>query len=285
MRRNRSLAVLALLLGGVPCHVSASTAYTRVGEANEFRNKGDSISFSLSFAPNAQQAGSVPVSMPQPGSGANWNSRDASRQFVFQATASGGGAYVGDTATTSAPVLPDGSTWSGTYLATPIKTGSPVTARFYTGPTSGVLMESRAVSMLWGSLSADDNFSVGTKNGISTGSISILGSDVLAAASAMGMGNLSGLSVYLTVNAISSSNLTFMAAYSGGATAMEFVPLEFSTASIASSSVTIPASGSGDGEPAEAPAPVLGTTSAGGLIALGLLGLLRPRRRRAATVA
>lgn len=312
MRSRRITMLTALVASSMALAVSAQAA-SQVGQTNQFLTSDRNFSFSLSLAPisGGTQAISLPqydarVSTSRPANGAHsptsrsYSLSDGTKVWDYldgESATNLAGVFVGDSALTQAPVSAPGTGYAGAYLATVGTNSRYASHLWFTGGTNSTTVI-KSMNILWGSVEASNLFAI--DSAASAGFSSISGAEILAAASALGIGGGIGgsQSYYVTINAQPGKGFYSTFGYTGAGTAFEYATLSVSKAeanyaardsySLAGPSgigFSPASSDAGAGTaPQGAPAPVVGATSLGGLLSLGMLGGvgLRSRRRNAA---
>lgn len=282
-----SLAFLAM--------ATAQAAPTQVGSTNEFLLSGGGVSFSLSLVPTSPADGLLALPAMEPsktqGLQPSYALRDPGGTFYFRSsydTGWGGsfaGAYPMGSGGGVSPVGADGAPYPGTYIAVgngPSSGGAASIQNSFTiAPNGGSLGNAklRHMSLLWGSVEASNRLNLGATGW------TITGADILAAAQSLGIAGGNRGSFYVSINALNGHTFSYVNTASGGlSTTMEYVILGVSrTGNYYPASVS--AAPGFEGTPVEAPAPTLGATPLGTLLALSLIawGLRAGRVRHASS--
>ena len=280
MKSAALAAIVALALAGPS--PEALAAATRVGTTNEFLVDGGTLSFFLALTPMSggvdMQALPLPPALVASGGDAQNNVlADPGLRVAAQLRGAslGGGLSVaavqsGAAYGASAPVTADGTAFQGRYLMAN-KTRS-THGTFATLVLQDAVTRTEDVASyvegIWGSVEAANLLTVRLRpDGSATQSTATLaGSDLLSAASALGIPGGNAGSFYVGLRAADGYSLSRLIFEPGLGNAVEFAPTAYSRTDQHALSAS------------PAPLPALGGTIPGLVAALAALGLLRRSR-------
>lgn len=309
--RIQRVALAALLaptaLSGAATAATTYNGYTRVGATNEYLSSDGRLSFVLQALPtNPQQMVSLPGVAPTntvsqveyaTGSAAIGQARAYVQGTIHGTTGVFTGQFGGSTLSYygiqgQTSYRPSFSPSTDGFMD---GAGQNRTATYYRSGAwqgSGYIVntfferEPASVTAVWGSVESGNQLSISGSLGGETLGYKLTGADLIAAASELGLGG-AGSSYRVTLNTVPSQmTLLNYSMQTSSGTSFELAPTAYGTTST-SPMVTGKALDSGAGALPQVPAPVIGSTPAGAVLSLSLLGLLgfAPRCRRAGASA